>query len=72
MRGSVTDLMRNLGYGFILGEDGCVVCFDANALDGSSFTALTVGEWVEFESHRWGERVIATKVKPIPLPGHTR
>jgi len=49
MRGSVTELMKNRGYGSILGEDGCVVYFDEKALDGSDFRALSIGNWVEYE-----------------------
>ncbi len=66
MRGSVTDLMQNLGYGFILGEDGCIVCFDENAINGSSLKALSIGAWVEYEVQHRGERIIAIRVKPIP------
>jgi hypothetical protein len=33
MRGSMAELMKNRGYGCILGEDGCVVYFDEKALD---------------------------------------
>ena len=66
MRGSVTDLMRNLGYGFILGEDGCIACFDENSLDGSNLKALSIGDWVEYELQRWGKHTLAVKVRPIP------
>ena len=59
MRGSVTDLVKNRGYGCILGEDGCVVDFDEKAL---------VGNWVEYEEQYWGERIRAVKVRPIPSP----
>jgi cold shock CspA family protein len=68
MRGSVTDLMKNRGYGCILGEDGCVVYFDEKALDGLDFRALSKGAWVEYEEQYWGERVRAVKVRPIPTP----
>jgi len=65
MRGSVTELMKNTGYGSILGADGCVIYFDERALDGSDFRVLSVGDWVEYEEQCWGERVRAVKVRPI-------
>jgi cold shock CspA family protein len=68
MRGSVTELMKNRGYGSILGEDGCVVYFDEKALDGSDFRALSIGNWVEYEEQYRGERTRAVKVRPIPNP----
>ncbi len=69
MRGSVTELMKNRGYGCILGEDGSEIYFDGNSLDGLDFRALSVGDWVEYEEQYWGERLRARKVRPIPHPG---
>jgi hypothetical protein len=66
MRGSVTELMKNRGYGCILGEDGCMVYFDEKALDGMDIRALSIGAWVEYEEQCWGERIRAVKVRPIP------
>ncbi len=65
MRGSVTELMKNRGYGCILGEDGCEAYFDENSLDGLDFRALSIGDWVEYEEQYWGERVRAVKIRPI-------
>jgi hypothetical protein len=49
MRGSVTELMNNRGYGRILGEAGCELYFDENSLDGADIRALSVGDWVEYQ-----------------------
>jgi cold shock CspA family protein len=68
MRGSVTELMKNSGYGCILGEDGCMVYFDEKALDSSDIRALSIGAWVEYEEQSWGERIRADKVRLIPRP----
>ena len=68
MRGSVTELMKNRGYGRILGEDGCMVYFDEKVLDGSDIRALSIGAWVEYEEQSWGERIRAVKVRPISSP----
>jgi hypothetical protein len=64
MRGSVTELMKRRGYGRILGEDGCVLYFDENSLDGVGIRALSVGDWVEYQEQDWGERLRAIKVRP--------
>ena len=68
MRGSVTDLMKDRGYGLILGEDGCVVYFDENSLDGVDIRALSVRDWVEYQEQYLGAHVRAVKVRPILGP----
>lgn len=68
MRGSVVQLMKNRGYGWILGEDGCEVYFEQTALDGLDFRRLSVGDWVEYEEQFFGDRLRAGKVKPIAHP----
>ena len=68
MRGSVTELMKNRGYGCILGEDNCVIYFDEKALVGSDFSMLSIGDWVEYEQQYGGERIRAVKVRHIPRP----
>ncbi len=68
MRGSVTQLMKSRGYGCILGEGGCELYFDENALDGVDLRALSIGDWVEYQEQYWGERIRAVKVRPIAGP----
>lgn len=65
MRGSVTELMHNRGYGRILGEDGSEVYFDETSLDGVDIRAVSVGDWVEYQEQYWGERVRAAKVRLV-------
>jgi hypothetical protein len=68
MRGSVTELMNNRGYGRILGEDGCELYFDENSLDDVDIRALSIGDRVEYQEEYWGTRVRAIKVRPIVGP----
>lgn len=65
MRGSVTELMNNRGYGRILGEDGCELFFDETSLDARDLRVLTIGDWVEYQEQDWGEHTRAIKVRPI-------
>jgi len=62
MRGSITQLHRKQGSGFILGEDGCEVYFDRSALNGSDIARLSVGQWVEYELQDGFDRLRATKI----------
>jgi cold shock CspA family protein len=68
MRGSVTTLVKNRGYGCILGEDGNVIYFDEKALISLNFRTLSIGAWVEYEGQYSGERISAVKVRSIPSP----
>ena len=65
MRGSITTLLRKQGCGFILGEDGCEVCFDRSALNGSDIAGLSVGQWVEYELQDGFERLRATNITTL-------
>lgn len=65
MRGSITQLSRKEGYGFILGEDGCEVYFDRSALNGSDIAGLSVGQWVEYEPQDGVERLRATNITSL-------
>lgn len=65
MRGSVTLLMKNRGYGCIVGEDGCERYFDETSLDAVDLRTLSVGDCVEYQEEYWGVRVRAIKVRPI-------
>ena len=68
MRGSVTELMNDRGYGHILDEDGCELNFDENSLDSVEIRALSVGDWVEYQEQYWGSGVRAVKVRLIVGP----
>jgi cold shock CspA family protein len=65
VRGSITQLSRKEGYGFILGEDGCEVYFDRSALNGSDIAGLSVGLWVEYEPQDGVERLRATNITSL-------
>ena len=72
MRGSITQLLRKRGYGFILGEDGCEVCFDRASFGRLDISALSIGLWVEYDIQYGFERMRAVNVKPFAeRPGNT-
>ena len=50
--GTIKRLVRERGFGLILGQDGVELFFHRSALDGESFDALTEGQAVEFEVER--------------------
>lgn len=50
--GTIKRLVRERGFGFILGQDGVELFFHRSALDGEGFDALTEGQAVEFEVER--------------------
>lgn len=66
MRGLVIRLNKNLGCGFILGEDGCEAYFDLSSLEGMDIRALSIGTAVEYQEHFGHERVWAASVKVLP------
>jgi cold shock CspA family protein len=63
MRGSITGFLRNQGWGFILGEDGCEVYFDRSGINAAEIAGLSVGQWVEYELQYGFERLRAKNVK---------
>jgi cold shock CspA family protein len=69
MKGSITGLLRKQGCGFILGEDGCEIFFGRSALNGMEFTALSVGQWVDFELQYGFERLRAANIRPLQEEG---
>jgi CspA family cold shock protein len=63
--GTIKRLVRERGFGFILGPDGAELFFHRSALEGEGFDALTEGQTVEFEVERGpkGARAAHMKVK---------
>ena len=59
------DSLRNQGYGFILGEDGCGVYFEQTALKGLRIHSMWVGQQVEY-AVRFGARAQAVDIGPLP------
>lgn len=65
MQGSITQVLRKQGSGFILGEDGCEVFFEFSGLNGIDVASLFVGRWVEYEIQFGPERLRATNIRPV-------
>jgi CspA family cold shock protein len=66
-RGTVKRLVRERGFGFILGEDGVEVFFHRSALQGEAFDALAEGQAVEFDVERGGKGPRAANMKVTPV-----
>jgi cold shock protein len=47
--GTIKRLVRDRGFGFILGHDGVELFFHRSALQGEGFDTLTEGQAVEFD-----------------------
>ena len=65
-KGTVKRLVRERGFGFILGEDGVQIFFHRSAVQGDGFDALAEGQAVEFDVVRGdkGPRAANLKVSP--------
>jgi len=50
--GTVKKLVRERGFGFILGSDGAELFFHRSALQGMGYDSLTEGQAVEFDVER--------------------
>ena len=64
--GTVKKLVRERGFGFILGSDGVETFFHRSALMGEGFDALAEGQAVEFDVERGekGPRAANMRVSP--------
>lgn len=70
MRGVISKLFPDEGYGFLLKDGGGEVYFHKNALQGLTFETLTDGVEVAFNVEPGEKGEHATVVSPIPaLPG---
>ncbi len=67
--GTIKRLVRERGFGFILGEDGTELFFHRSALQGQVFDALAEGQAVEFEVERGDKGPRAVNVK-VGLASH--
>lgn len=65
--GTIKRLVRDRGFGFILGQDGTELFFHRSALQAEGFDALTEGQAVEFEVERGPKGPRATNMK-VALP----
>jgi CspA family cold shock protein len=66
--GTIKRLVRERGFGFILGQDGTELFFHRSALQGEGFDTLTEGQAVEFEVERGAKGPRAANMK-VTLPG---
>jgi CspA family cold shock protein len=64
--GTIKRLVRERGFGFILGQDGTELFFHRSAIQGQGFDALAEGQSVDFEIERGdkGPRAVNLKVGP--------
>ncbi len=62
--GTIKRLVRDRGFGFILGHDGVELFFHRSALQGEGFDTLTEGQAVEYdvENGQKGPRAVHMKV----------
>ena len=65
--GTIKRLVRDRGFGFILGQDGTELFFHRSALQGQGFDALAEGQAVEFDVERGDKGPRAANVK-VALP----
>ena len=65
MKGKISRLIRDRGFGFIAAEDGKDVFFHSSALAGGDFDSLVEGTGVEFdlESGPKGPRAINVRLE---------
>ena len=61
--GTIKRLVRDRGFGFILGSDGTELFFHRSALQGEGFETLTEGQAVEFDVEKGDKGPRATNVK---------
>lgn len=64
--GTVKRLVRERGFGFILGQDGVELFFHRSALQGEGFDTLAEGQTVEFDVERGEKGPRAANMKVIP------
>ncbi len=64
--GTIKRLVRERGFGFILGQDGTEIFFHRSAVQGDGFDALAEGQAVEFDVEKGekGPRAANLKVSP--------
>ena len=67
--GTIKRLVRDRGFGFILGQDGVQLFFHRSALPEGGFDTLTEGQAVEFDVERGdkGPRAAHLKVTVASL-----
>ena len=64
--GTIKRLVRDRGFGFILGPDGVELFFHRSALAGEGFDALAEGQAVEFDVERGAKGSRAANMRMSP------
>ena len=64
--GTVKKLVRERGFGFILGSDGVETFFHRSALQGEGFDTLAEGQAVEFDVEKGDKGPRAANVRVSP------
>ncbi len=64
--GIVKRLVRERGFGFILGQDGVEIFFHRSAVQGDGFDMLAEGHAVEFDVESGPKGPRATNMRVIP------
>jgi CspA family cold shock protein len=64
--GTVKRLVRERGFGFILGQDGAEIFFHRSALQGDAFDRLAEGQAVEFDVEKGPKGPRATNMRVSP------
>jgi len=65
--GTIKRLVKDRGFGFILGQDGTEIFFHRSALPGEGFDVLAEGQAVEFDVERGAKGTRAANMKVAPL-----
>jgi CspA family cold shock protein len=63
--GTIKRLVRERGFGFVLGQDGTELFFHRSAFQGEGFDALTEGQAVEFDVEKSAKGPRAANMKVI-------
>lgn len=61
--GTIKRLVRDRGFGFIMGEDGTELFFHRSALQSEGFDALKEGQSVEFDVEQGTKGARAANMK---------
>ncbi len=64
--GTVKRLVRERGFGFILGQDGAEIFFHRSVVQGEGFDALAEGQAVEFDIEKGPKGPRATNLRVVP------
>jgi CspA family cold shock protein len=64
--GTIKRLVRERGFGFIMGQDGTELFFHRSALSGEGFDSLSEGQAVEFDVEKGNKGPRAANMKVVP------